>query len=258
MKKYLYLSLIPEALIASNLSPEEFGTYYATGNFMHSNAQAIFFEVDSSLKSDYFPMEKMDELCVPHADGKPHRSVYLSVYRVLEHIPLSALKNLYLTTADGRTLELSKGTFVADKSKKYYLYQDFAPVTPRVASALNPQEYIKRLTASERLIKFPAIAFCDLQLGELEKDSHATALENLPYKNIEHLRDCLNDVNSKAGKNNKVVVRRMNGELLFRTVQGGFYIGSGDDMLFYPMPSKEELENKHYSWWRSALTAFGE
>ena len=33
MKQYLYLSLVPEALIASNLSPEEFGNYYATGAF---------------------------------------------------------------------------------------------------------------------------------------------------------------------------------------------------------------------------------
>ncbi len=32
MAIYLYLSLLPEALIASMLCPEEFGTYYAVGS----------------------------------------------------------------------------------------------------------------------------------------------------------------------------------------------------------------------------------
>jgi len=31
METYLYLSLIPESLIASQLAPEEFGNYYAVG-----------------------------------------------------------------------------------------------------------------------------------------------------------------------------------------------------------------------------------
>ena len=32
MTVYLYFSLIPEALIASNLTPEQFGQFYATGS----------------------------------------------------------------------------------------------------------------------------------------------------------------------------------------------------------------------------------
>ena len=114
MKNYLYLSLLPEALIASNLSPEEFGGYFATGVFRRNCDQAIFFEIDPNFKSDYLPVAKLDELCKPHPDGRPHKSVYLSVYRVLEHIPMSAFRNLYLVTSDGKTLELSKSEFVPD------------------------------------------------------------------------------------------------------------------------------------------------
>ena len=117
MEKFLYLSLAPEALIASNLPPEQFGAYYATGDYHRSFDQAIFFEINPDFKSDYFPMGKFDELCVPHSDGTPHKSVYLSVYRVLEHVPISAFRNLYLTTADGRTLELKKADFVPDSDK---------------------------------------------------------------------------------------------------------------------------------------------
>ena len=46
MDIHLYFSLIPEALIASNLPPERFGQYYSTGNSYKSKGQSMFFEVD--------------------------------------------------------------------------------------------------------------------------------------------------------------------------------------------------------------------
>lgn len=257
METYLYLSLAPEALIASNLSPEAFGTYYATGDYNRSFDQAIFFELDKNFKSDYFPLDKIKELCVPHPDGSAHKSVYLSVYRVLEHVPMSAFKNLYLVTSDGRTLDLKKGEFKPDENEHLFLYQDLAPARPRVASVLNPKEYALRLTSPERLVNMKKIAFCDLSLGELEKDPENGNAHNLPYRNIEHLRDCLRSISLKSGKNNKVVLRNMVGELLYRTVKRGFYVGGDGQMIFYPMPSREELEDKYYTWWRSAETAFG-
>ena len=52
MKQYLYLSLVPEALIASNLSPEEFGSYYATGAFRRNCDPAIFFEIDPNFNAE--------------------------------------------------------------------------------------------------------------------------------------------------------------------------------------------------------------
>ena len=42
MTIHFYLSLIPEALIASMLSPEEFGNYYAVGSKKKSRGQAMF------------------------------------------------------------------------------------------------------------------------------------------------------------------------------------------------------------------------
>lgn len=251
MKKYLYLSLLPEALIASNLPPEEFGAYFSTGVFRRNCDKAIFFEIDQNFKSDYLPVDRIDELCTPHADGKPHKSVYLSVYRVLEHVPLSAFKNLYVVTSDGKTLELTQGEFTPDKTSHLYMYQDLGPAKPRVASILNPKEYIKRITSEDRLVHLPQIAFCDLQLGALESDPQNGDLGDLPYINQHHLRDCLMQVRNKGGKNNKVVARTL-AEFSYRTIKNGFYVGKGDDMLYYPMPNKEELENKYYLWWRSA------
>ena len=251
MKQYLYLSLVPEALIASNLSPEEFGNYYATGAFRRNCDPAIFFELDPNFKSDYLPMDKIPELCAPHPDGSAHKSVNLSVYRVLEHVPMSAFKNLYLVTSDGKTLELEPKPFVPDSSKKTYLYQDLAPCHPRVASILNPAEYAARLTSPERLVHFEKIAFFDMKLGALEDDPANGDFGDLPYINRQHLRDCLLTVRTKGGKNNKIVARSM-GEILYRTVSSGFYVGAKGELLFYPMPSESEIEAKNFQWYRSA------
>jgi hypothetical protein len=44
----------------------------------------------------------------------------------------------------------------------------------------------------------------------------------------------------------------MKGEFLYRTTKNGFFVGDQQTFLFYPFPGKEELEEKHYTWWRSA------
>ena len=87
----LYLSLIPQGLIASMLPPDQFGSYYALGSKVHASGEAIFFEVDpAQLPRDVFPLQLADERCVPNADGSPKKSVYIAIYRVLSQIPVAA------------------------------------------------------------------------------------------------------------------------------------------------------------------------
>lgn len=251
MKTYLYLLLSPEALVASNLPPKEFGAYFATGSLRRNYSQAIFCEIDKSFKSDFLPVGRADELCVPHADGSPHKSVYLSVYRVLEHIPVSAIGRLFVVTRDGKTLELSASAFSPETKIHPYMYQILAPASTRVVSILRPDEYIADITSPDHLVSYEKVAFCDLKMGELETDVAHGDMSVLPYKNQYHLRDCLMQVSSKGGKNNKVLMRSVS-EIPYRMIRSGFFIGCGKDMLFYPMPSVADLEEKHYDWWRSA------
>lgn len=258
MKTYLYLSLIPESLIASQLPPEEFGNYYAVGTRKRSRGQAIFFEVEPGFDSDYFDWEEMERRCVAHADGAPRRSTYLSIYRVLEHVPLGALKRLYLATDDGRVLGLERGEYVPPTFPRHFLYQELCPITPRIVSNLGPAEFCRFITDREKAVSVDRLAFCDLRLQGLARDPAANHLDDLPYRNIGHLRDCLRELESTAGKNTKAVNRAMQQELLFRTIESGFFVGTGDALLHYPMPSVEDLEREHYEWWRSALNTFGE
>ncbi|HAX94637.1 MAG TPA: hypothetical protein DCY25_12005, partial [Bacteroidales bacterium] len=111
MNKYVYLTCTPEALVASMLPPEGFGMYLSTGTKKRNKAQTIFFEVDLEKIKNLIDMESLNRRCVAKEDGSPKSSVYLSVYRVLEMVPLDALKSLYLTTDHGIVLELKKAPY---------------------------------------------------------------------------------------------------------------------------------------------------
>lgn len=253
MKKYVYLSLTPEALIASMLPPHEFGTYMAVGTKKRTRGQAIFFEVDQDKLNSHFPLDLIEKRCVPQENGKPKRSVYLSIYRVLEHTPLDALKNLYLTTDDGRVLELEKGNYEEKSNDNLHLYQQLCPVNPLIASVASPTKFIKLLTDKKGPIWVPKIIFAELDLGELANDPASGDVKNLPYPNIHHLRDCLIGLRNKPDKPSKTVIRTFKGDLFYRMCKNGFFVGNPDDFIFYAFPSIEELNDKHYAWWKSAV-----
>jgi hypothetical protein len=252
MKQYVYLSMTPEALVASQLPPVEFGNYLATGTRKRLRGQAIFLELDTA-KMPELPQDYMDQRLVPYADGEPKRSVYLSIYRVLEKTPLDAMKNLYLVTDDGKVLELEAGTFVPDKQDIIHLYQQFNPISTRVASKLTPPEFIAFLTDQKKPVSAPSIFMVELKLNKLARHPEAP-LHDLPYPNPDHLRECLSVLTLSEHRLTKTVIRQFKGELSYRTIKTGFFVGNNDSFLYYAFPSPEKLERTHYSWWRSALT----
>lgn len=253
MSKYIYLTATPEALIASMLPPVEFGAYLSTGTKKRNRGQAIFFEVDLARIENLIDMDSLNSRCVPKADGRLKSSVYLSVYKVLELIPLSALKSLYLTTDSGHTLELKRTEYDTSTEVlgKLHLFQELCPVTPLVASELTPSSFLKKLTDGSTPIVLPKLFFVDLKLGELATNPLTGSVEHLPYSNIGHLRDCLEILKGEYKKHMKTVQRVYSGSLLYRTIESGFYVGSKDEVLYYPYPSLAELENLNYEFFRS-------
>jgi len=254
MKIYLYLSLIPESLIASMLPPEKFGAYLAVGTRKRTRGEAVFFKVAPDFQSRYFRLNDLETRCAPHADGQPKHSLYISVYRVLEHVPLDALQELYLTTLDGRVLQLSKKTATMPHSSELYLYQELAPVTPMIAGNLDPASFCKFVTDAKNSVFVPKLAFFDLNIGELADDPKNGSAKELPYKNLDHLRDCLYGLLEHPEKPTKTVIRSLHCEILYRTVKTGFYVGDQQGVIFYPFPTVEEMEKLHHAWWRSANT----
>lgn len=252
MNAYYYLVATPESLIASHLSPHEFGNYLSVGTQKQIHGQNIFFELNPD-RLKHLPNKYIEEKLVPYPNGEPKRSVYCSIYRVLENTPLAALKNLYLATDDGKVLELQSSEYTEIESDESHLYQQFSPVTTRVVSKLLPNEFVRFLTDTHKPVSAPKIFFAELLLNELAFDLNAS-LANLPYRNPDHLRECLKKLDSNKGKLTKTVLRFMQGDLNYRTIKSGFFVGEHQNYLFYAFPTVEELEAKHYSWWRSALT----
>lgn len=253
MDRFIYLNVTPESLIASMLPPVEFGAYLSTGTKKKNKGQAIFFEVDLSQIEHLIDMDSMTRRCVPGPGGIPKRSVYLSVYRALEMIPLSAIKSLYLTTDHGETLELKQAVYDSAKEikERIRLYQELCPVTPMIVSELTPSVFLKRLTDGSTPIVLPKLFFVDLKLGELAVNPLKGSVENLPYTNIGHLRDCLEILKGENDKHMKTVLRVYSGTLLYRTIERGFYVGAKDEIIFYPYPSMAELEKINYDFYRA-------
>jgi len=253
MNKFIYLTAVPEALIASMLPPKEFGEYLSTGTKKMNKGQVIFFEIDLDQIEKLIDMDSLNLRCVTKPDGSRKSSVYLSVYKVLEMIPLSALKSLYLTTDSGHTLELKKTPYDlgSETKNKLYLFQELCPVSPMIASDLAPSAFLKRLTDGSTPIVLPKLFFVELKLGNLATYPQKGSIDYLPYSNVGHLKDCLEILRGEYEKRMKTVQRVFSGSLLYRTIESGFYIGSKDEIIFYSYPTLSELEHINYEFFRS-------
>jgi len=234
--------------------------------------------VDSAFESEYFDIAQAQKSCVPHEDGRPKHSVYVSTYRVLERIPLEAIGDLWLVTRDGRGLCLNRSDPPEKSDAQYHLYQELCPVHPLIASSLDAGDFSRFITDPEVTVSVPRICFAEMELGRLADDPAAGDASNLPYHNIQHIRDwladdpaagdasnlpyhniqhirdCLIEIGMQ-GKTTKTVNRIHHEHIPYRCVKSGFFVGDHTQLVHYPFPSREEMEQQHHYWWRSAMLA---
>ncbi len=251
METNLYLVIFPESLVVSMLGPSEFGAYLATGTQKRAREQAMYFQLDSGFESDYFDLEKAKKACVPHEDGRPKHSVYVSTYRALEHVPLNVIGDLWLVTRDGRGLALQKSEAPEKYEGEYHLYQELCPIHPLIASKLNAKDFNHFITDPTVTVSVPKICFVEMDLGDLANEPLVQKVKNLPYSNIGHIRDCLIELASK-GKTTKTINRIQHEHIPYRCIMNGFFVGDHSKMLYYPFPSLADMEKLHHYWWRSA------
>ena len=239
-----------EALVASHYTPEQFGLYMAVGNSKLTKGNVLFFEIDPSFKSSYFKLDNLKERVVPHSDGRPKASKYISIYRVIEHIDRSAYGKLYLTTADGRTMALTgREAEAIPDGKGANLYEELCPVTPMVVSSLGPTSFAKFMTSPDNAISVPRIFFADMLV---DFDEGGELAGYLPYPDPKHITDCIRKVEKDTKKPTKTISRHARMHGFFRTIRRGFFLGDPQGVLHYPFPSEDELQIYHRQWWRSA------
>ncbi len=253
METRFYLSIFPmEALIASQLPPLEFGTYMATGTRNGSFEKLIFIEVAAGF-GDCFDWEYAGERCVAHENGEPKHSVWLSVYRVLEHVPFDRMLSLYLATNDGRTLEIPRAEYKPEAAARpFWVYQELCPVRPLVTTTYDPPTFIDHMTHETIKVAVPTVAFADLKVIDFDNLRDTGNLGATYDHNLEHLKECIASVTSDRLKKVKNVERSRTDKFGYQIIKAGIYVGTNRDLVFYPMPSKEEVRMHHYDWGRSA------
>jgi hypothetical protein len=247
---YYMLCYRAEALVASHLPPEAFGRYMAVGTEKLSRGNVLFFEVKPDFDDGYFRLADVAARCQPHPDGSPKRSKYISIYRVLEHLDVSALGTLYLTTADGRVMEIQPEPYDGNaEESRLNLYQELCPVTPLVVSALSPKAFCRFMTNPDNPVSVPKLFFADLLI---ERDDTGSLAGHLPYEEPMHILQCMKEVENRQGKPSKTVSRTPSFNSFFRTIRRGFFVGDQKKIQAYRFPELRELEIQHSRWWRSA------
>lgn len=257
MNIHYYLSVFPiEALIASELDPDAFSVYMATASHRGSSEPHCFVEIkDENKLSEEFDLEYARQKCAAAGGDRKKNSVYLSIYRTLEKIPLAIMGDFYLVTRDGRSLalqpELLQGAL--PQTKEFYIYQELCPVRPVVVTTLGPTQFCDRMTNEDTKTHVPRLVIADLRVIDFAHLDDAGNIGTFYHQNLIHLKDCILSVTTKEKKMAKTLDRARVESFTYQLVDTGFYIGDQEGVLYYRMKSPRELNMHHHAWARSAM-----
>lgn len=256
-KKHLYMIVFPiNALVASQLEPVEFAQHYTIGSAKHYRGKVIFTEVDINYRHSHFDIEHYLSLTIEKTDGFPKKTKFVASYAVLEHVDLKALKNLYLVTSNGKTLEIPSQPYTAiNEPGLVRIYQEITPLSNLVASTLDQRAFGKYITSETKSKGAPKICFTQFEFNVadfLEKNKNRDLMYSpIPENNPARLYEYLIELKTDPVKKTKTI--SLSSSLLeasYSLVRHGIWFAAGDDLVFYPIPSRDQLENKYYDWWR--------
>ena len=77
---------------------------------------------------------------------------------------------------------------------------------------------------------------------------------NSPLPNVHphKLREQILELRANPGKGVKgISLDSVLGRVSFLQLRTGFWVADKEDLLFYPIPTRDVLEKEHYEWYRS-------
>ncbi len=254
----LYVILHPnQALVGSQLDPQEFARHYQIGTTRYYKGRLIFAEIDGKFRHPYFEIERGLSQLVPHADGSPKATKFICSYRVMEHLEMEAIRGLYLATSDGQVLEINSAPY--DKTHKpgfIRTFAEIAPLTMLVLSNWDMPEFARYITTPGNPKGAPWLFFTQI---DLDVEDFLTSFERNPFLSAplptlhpSKLRDALLEMKRQKDKATKGLSLSSDFEHIpMRRVRHGFMFASQEKSLFFPMPSPEEIESKNLKFYRS-------
>ena len=255
-QKHLYQILSPNpALVASQNSPEQFARHYSAGSTRFYEGKVIFAEVDTAFRNPYFDIEGGLAALIPHPDGRPKATRFISSYRVLEHIDFSAIKKLYLTSPEGYCIELAEAPYDKAHHEGFLrIFAEIAPLRMLVMSSFTFAEFGKFITSPDYGKGAPKLFYTQI---ELDTDIFLSELEARPTMNApipglhpSKLRDAINELKQNREKRAKgLSLDSSMDQIPYRRVRHGFMFASQQETKFFPMPTLAEIEKVNRRFW---------
>lgn len=255
--KHLYMIVFPiNALVASQLEPDKFGEHYTIGSAKHFSGKVIFAELNIDFRNSYFEIDRYLDLTVPHEDGSPKKTKFISSYNVLEHVNLSAVKTLYLCTTNGKVLPIEPTEYTAyNEPGLIRIYQEIAPLETLVASTKDQRDFGKFITTQTKSKGAPKMMFTQIEFDienflDSNKGKEIFNID-LPGVNPYRFYDCITELKKNPEKLTKTIsLGSLLRDISYKYLRHGFWLSAGEEMKFFPMPSEADLENKFFYWWK--------
>jgi hypothetical protein len=255
-EKRMYMVLYPnQSLIASHYDPEMFARHYTSGSSRHYSGKVIFAEIDIKYRNDFLDIENILKELKPHSDGRPKATKFIASYRVLEHVELSAIERLYISTQEGHCIGIDKGNCTEHKEGLMSIFAEIAPMHMLVMSKLTPQCFGNYITDPENHKSAPSQFFTQLDLdlvefiSEFEKNPFKPS--PIPSLHPSTIRDGYFELMSKPKKTKGLALDSDMDSISYRHIRNGFTFASKGKTLFFPMPSIREIEKMNLKFWRT-------
>lgn len=255
---HLYEIFFPNsALVASQYNPEQFARHYTMGSTRHYSGKVIFAEIDTAFRNPYFDIEKGFAGLVPHEDGRPKATKFISCYRVLEHMDLDAIKKLYLVTSEGAILGLDPAPY--DKIHQPDLLRVMVEITPMrmiVLSSMDFSQFAEYITNPENPKGAPKVLYTqiDLTIDDFLKDFENNPLMNSPIPSVHpaKLRDAIFELRMNKNKKTKGLSLDSNlNSKSYKYLRHGFMFAAQNKSVFFPIPEEREIEAMNLKFWKT-------
>jgi hypothetical protein len=256
-EKKMYMVLYPnQSLIASHYDPEMFAKHYTSGSSRHYSGKVIFAEIDINYRNDFLDIKNILKTLKPHSDGKPKATKFISSYRVLEHVELSAIGRLYITTQEGHCIGLDQGDCSEHKDGFIRIFAEIGPMHMLVMSRLTPHNFGNYITASGNRKSAPSQFFTQLNLDLVEfvKEFEKNPFKPSPIATLHPstIRDGYLELMAKPKKKTKGLALDSDMDSIsYRQIRNGFTFAARGETLFYPMPSIRDIEAMNLKFWRT-------
>ncbi len=257
-KNHLYLILHPNlALVGSHYEPQQFSLHYTSGSSRYYSGKVIFAELDPDFRDPFFPIDEMLKEMVPHEDGRPKATKFVSSYRVLEHVDLDAIETLHLVTPEGDCLSLEPKSFdkIDPEHRQVRIFAEIAPLRMLVLSDYGAAEYGQYITEPNNTKGAPKLFYTqiDLDIEDFLTQLKENPFKESPVKSIHptSLRDAYMELKKYPDKHTKgLCLDSSLDQISYKFIRGGFTFADQQKKRCFAMPSLDEIERMNYKFWK--------